>query len=83
MAAHGNAVENIPLALILLALAEFQGTNTALLTVCGVVFVVARCLNAFGVSPHAGNSFGRFYGIILNWMIIILLTAINLWLDLA
>lgn len=82
MAAHSNAVENIPLALILFALVEFQGANVVLLSTCAVVFVTARCLNALGVSQHAGNSFGRFYGIILNWMVIILLAFANLWLNL-
>lgn len=81
MAAHGNAVENIPLALILFALAEFQAANTVVLSVCGVVFIIARGMNALGVSQHAGNSFGRFYGIIFSWMIIIFLAVINLWIN--
>lgn len=83
MAAHGNAVDNIPLALILFALAEIQGANTLLLSACGVIFVVARILNAWGVSRHSGKSFGRFYGIILNWMILVVLAMVNFWLNLT
>lgn len=82
MAAHGNAVENIPLALILFALAEIQGANMLLLSAGGVIFVIARLLNAWGVSRHAGKSFGRFYGIIFSWLIIVMLAGTNLWLTL-
>ena len=82
IAAHGNAVENIPLALILFGLAELQGANTILVSVCGVIFVAGRFLNGLGVSRHTGNSFGRFYGIILSWIIIVLLALINIWLNL-
>ncbi len=83
MAAHGNAVENIPVALLLFALAEIQGANIILLSVCGVVFIVGRLMNALGVSQHAGRSFGRFYGIILSWFVIIFLGILNIWLNVA
>lgn len=83
MAAHGNAMENIPLALLLFALAELQGANMLLLSVGGAIFVIARLLNAWGVSRHSGNSFGRFYGIILSWIIMLTLAAVNLWLSLG
>ena len=81
--AHGNAVDNIPLALLLFMLAELQGANAVLLSICGAVFVVARCMNAFGVNRHVGLSFSRFYGIILTWLILLILLLINLWLNLA
>lgn len=83
MAAHSNAVENTPLALVLFALAELQGADVVLLSVWGVLFVIARFLNAFGVSLHAGTSFGRFYGIILSWFCIIFLAGLNLWLNIV
>ena len=83
MAAHSNAVENIPLALILFALAEWQGAHRQLLMVWGVIFVVARLMNAYGVSRHAGNSPGRFYGILLSWFCLLFLAGLNLWLNLV
>ena len=83
MAAHGNAVENIPLAVILFALAELQGAHRQLLIAWGVIFVLARLMNAYGVSRHAGNSFGRFYGILLSWFCLVFLAGLNLWLNLA
>lgn len=83
MAAHGNAMENIPVALILMALAEIQSANPIFLSVLGVVFVMARVMNALGVSQHSGRSFGRFYGILLSWLVIIILVISNVWLNLV
>ena len=82
MAAHGNAMENIPIALILLALAELQSANIYFLSVLGIVFTIARAMNALGVSQHAGHSFGRFYGILLSWIVITTLAISNVWLNL-
>ena len=82
MAAHSNAVENIPLTLILFALAEFQGANTLLLGICGGTFILARILNAIGVSLYARQSFARFYGILTSWAITVILAIWNAWLNL-
>jgi hypothetical protein len=46
--AHGNASENIPLALILLAALELCGVPSFWMHVLGGTFVFARCLHAFG-----------------------------------
>ncbi|MDH5447032.1 MAG: MAPEG family protein [Gammaproteobacteria bacterium] len=81
--AHGNAVENIPLMLFLLAIAELQNANTWLLAGLAGVFVIARLMNASGVSQHTGRSFGRFYGTLLSWFVTIFLGLLNVWLNLA
>jgi uncharacterized membrane protein YecN with MAPEG domain len=83
MAAHGNATENVPLTLILFAMAEIQGADSVLLSVWGVIFIVGRFMNALGVSQHAGRSLGRMYGIILSWFAIVFLGGLNIWLNLA
>ena len=76
--AHANASENIPIALLLLAIAELQAVNTVFLSVLAVVFVFARLIHAWGLSHHAGTSFGRMYGILLTWGILTLLAGANL-----
>lgn len=83
IAAHSNAVDNIPLGIILLALAEIQGANASLLATCGIIFVSARGMSAFGLKQHAGHSPGRFYGIILTWLSLVSLAVINLFLQLG
>lgn len=81
MGAHGNAVENIPVAILLIAIAELQSANTILLSVCGGLFIIGRGMNAYGVSRYSGQSFGRYYGTILSWFIMVSLAILNIWLS--
>jgi hypothetical protein len=64
---HGNAVENIPLALLLLLLLELGAASAVWLHVFGVMLLLGRCLHAFGLSRSSGVSFGRATGISLTW----------------
>lgn len=45
-----NFVENVPLALILMLLAEAGGAGATLLTGAGAVLVIARLLHPFGIT---------------------------------
>ena len=49
MRRHANFVENLPLALILMAIAELNGTSGTLLHVLGVALVVARIAHPIGL----------------------------------
>ncbi len=77
--AHGNANEYIPLFLILLGLYELNGGQLILLHACGAGFFVARILHATGLSGHVGKSFGRFWGAVLTFTILLVLAAANLF----
>ncbi len=46
---HANFCENVPLAVILLALAEAQATSPLVLNGCGLALVVARVVQPFGL----------------------------------
>ena len=61
---HGNAIESIPLFLILLGAYEINGGRVMLLHVFGGVFVLARVLHARGMLASAGASRGREIGTI-------------------
>lgn len=76
--AHANAVENIPLALILLALAELNGLSPILLHLSGLFLLVARIAHAQGfVSSQGQYSRGRFYGTLVTWLLILGLALAN------
>ncbi len=68
---HGNAVEYIPIGLLLLFVAELNGTSPTLLHAIGGSLFVGRALHAFGLSRSTGNSPGRFVGTILTWLSIL------------
>lgn len=76
--AHANAIEYIPISLLLLLVLELNGGPHWLLHVFGITLVMARLLHAWGLSHSAGTSFGRFSGTALTWLVIMALAAINI-----
>jgi uncharacterized membrane protein YecN with MAPEG domain len=74
---HANAIETIPITLILLALAEAGGTPAWGLHLAGAALVVSRVLHAQGLSATAGRSFGRFWGTLVGWLVIL---GLSVWL---
>jgi uncharacterized membrane protein YecN with MAPEG domain len=64
---HANFAENVPMALLLLALAELQGASAIVLYALGAALVVSRVFHAQGLSAFPGRSFGRFVGTALCW----------------
>lgn len=70
---HANFIETVPLALILLALAETRGVDVVWLHSAGALVVVGRSLHALGLKVNnpshplriLGNSAGLFATLIL------------------
>jgi uncharacterized membrane protein YecN with MAPEG domain len=79
MRVHGNAVENIPIALILLGLLEINMGHPILLHALGATLLVGRLLHVWGLSSSAGVSFGRMYGMLLTWGMILACALVNLY----
>ena len=59
---HGNAIESIPLFLILLAAYELNHGGELILHAFGAVFLASRVLHAWGIYSGGGSSPGRFAG---------------------
>jgi hypothetical protein len=68
---HGNAVEHVPLALLLLLICELLGVAPTWLHAFGISLVLARVLHAVGLTLHSGSSFGRFVGILATWAVML------------
>ena len=77
--AHANAVEYIPMIVILMALFESGDGNSMLLHGIGIIAVFARVIHAFGLSSSAGKSMGRFYGTLFTWVITLVLAGLNIY----
>src|SRR5690349_14181318 len=77
--AHANAIENVPMALLLLLLLELTNMDRAWLHGFGIALVVARLLHAFGLSRSAGTSFGRLVGTALTWAAMIAMCVVLLY----
>lgn len=76
--AHGNAIETIPIALILLAALELNKGSVMTLHIFGATLLVGRLLHALGLSRSPKVSFGRFVGTVLTITVIIGLAVANL-----
>lgn len=55
MRRHANFVENVPLALILIALLEMQGVSATAIHGMGVALLVGRSLHWIGFTDNVGN----------------------------
>jgi uncharacterized membrane protein YecN with MAPEG domain len=65
---HGNAVEYVPLGLLLLLIAELGDVGAFWLHLFGLFLVGGRALHAYGLSRFEGTSLGRVAGISLTWI---------------
>lgn len=64
--AHGNAIETIPIALILLAALELNKGSAQTLHIFGIALVLGRLLHALGISRTSKVNPGRFLGTVLT-----------------
>lgn len=70
--AHGNTVEYIPLALILMALLEANGGSDTALHVYGAMLVVGRVLYGYGMLfPRSSANKPRQLGVLTSWIVIV------------
>lgn len=81
--AHANALENLPLALLLLLCLELGQAQPLLLHGFGSALILGRLLHASGLWHSAGISFGRFYGTLLTWGAMLGMAGLLLWRQIA
>lgn len=68
---HGNFIETVPIALILMALAEFSGAHLLAVHGLGIALVLGRLLHRAGlITEHAPLRY-RFIGMLLTFLVMI------------
>lgn len=77
--AHGNFVEYVPLALILIMLLEQETAQSWIVHVLGAALLAGRVLHAIGMNVRATVNAGRFWGTALTWLVILAASLLNLW----
>lgn len=76
----GNHAEFVPIGLILLIGLEFVQAPTWYLHLCGITLLAGRLLHAYGLSKSDGVSFGRFRGMQLTFLSLLLSSiGVTLW----
>ena len=76
--AQQNAVEYIPIALILMGSYELNNGNQMILHITGLAMVFARIIHPLGFVSKKGANFGRFYGTLITWLIMLFLAGLNI-----
>lgn len=80
---HANAVEYLPLALLLLLVLELEHVAALWLNVFGIALIVARILHVTGLSASSGYSVGRFAGTLMTWLAMLVMAAMAIFAALA
>jgi uncharacterized protein len=75
---HGNAVEMLPICLLLMFAYELGGGSATLLHGAGILLVVGRLAHAQGLSRTLGASAGRMAGTTTVAIVIIVLASLIL-----
>lgn len=74
--AHANMVEYAPITLLLLLLAELGGAPALFVHGCGGAFLLSRVAHAWGYTQALGGySPFRFWGILINWVVLAVLSV--------
>jgi len=74
--AHSNAVDYIPITLVMMATLEYNGGSVWLVHACGIMFVVGRIMHAKGIL--ADRLKGRIGGMKLTFLVMVALIVLNL-----
>lgn len=69
---HANFAEYVPLALIMLAVLELAGTSPYILHGLGLALLAGRLLHGYALSFTQRFGFGRFWGTVLTYGVVII-----------
>jgi len=76
---HGNFIEYVPFALLLLFFVDDGGASPGLTHALGSMLIAGRILHAMGISGSDNVSFGRTIGMILTITMILICAGMLLW----
>ncbi|WP_323837079.1 MAPEG family protein [Photorhabdus africana] len=74
---HGNAVEYIPIAMLLLVMMEMNGSNVWMIHVCGLILLIGRVLHYYGLYHRELR--WRRSGMVATYLSIVLMVMTNIY----
>nr|WP_314265884.1 MAPEG family protein [uncultured Moellerella sp.] len=74
---HGNAVENIPIALIMLLFMEMNGAQVWMVHICGIMFIAGRIIHSYGLKNREHN--WRRSGMTATYLSMTLMVIANIY----
>ncbi|MFA5941451.1 MAG: MAPEG family protein [Sinimarinibacterium sp.] len=76
---HGNFAEYVPLILAMMAMLELGGLQGWALHAIGATLLAARILHGVALSYSEKWKFGRFYGTLLTFILLLVVGVLCLW----
>ena len=76
---HANFAEYVPLALLMLGILELSSFPIYLLHALGFTLLVGRLLHGYALSFAKKSMFGRFWGTVLTFLVLIVAAALCLY----
>jgi uncharacterized protein len=77
---HANAIENVPISLLLLLMCSLSGASIYFLHGVGVALLLSRVSHAYGMTVSGGRySIYRLLGILVNWLLMLVMIGFNLF----
>ncbi|NDL62570.1 MAPEG family protein [Acerihabitans arboris] len=74
---HGNAVEYIPIGLLMLVIMEMNGTPNWTLHLCGLMLMAGRIMHSLGLRQREFS--WRRTGMSVTYASLIMMVLLNLW----
>jgi hypothetical protein len=68
---HGNFAEYVPLILVMMGILELSHYSVYLLHAMGITLVIARLLHGYALSFTGKFKFGRFWGTLLTYIVMV------------
>lgn len=69
---HGNMAEYVPLALLMMGLAEMLGLGAFWLHACGIALIAGRLIHPFGITESSGSLAPRVVGVLATMAAIVI-----------
>lgn len=79
MRRHGNFIEYVPYAILMMALAEAAGMPPMWLHVVGIVLLISRAIHPFGVNATQPNNPLRILGAVGTHLCVLACVVFLLW----
>ena len=79
MRQHGNFIENIPIAVILMAIAELQGAGSTWLHAIGILLIAGRAIHPFGLNFEKGATAMRVIGTTMTTVAMLISAYLIIW----
>jgi uncharacterized membrane protein YecN with MAPEG domain len=76
---HANFAEYVPLILLMMAMLELSKFSIYLLHAMGITLLVARLLHGYALSFTDKFKFGRFWGTLLTYIVMVVAGVLCVW----